>query len=370
MYQFTLALLLLVASHSAVLGKNSDSTASRKPRRATLKHTQRIHNDEGLSTATKAFARKLTTGTAARASAINSQHSLRRTPRSAALTRNGTRAGRLVPPAADTSKTTSRGRKTVTKDAVGHAATRRKASAVRGRRATARMSEPFQTGLSLPIVQGNTRVGGEHFDPTRSGGPLLDTSKPYRGEHVSEDFTVGEFSRSGKKHSDKSRIDRRLVACLQSIRDNVGQPVLVRSGYRSYWRNLQVYRDMGKPPTNSQHIAGKASDIKVDGMTGLALAKVAVDSCGTNVAVGIGLDFAHVDVRGSFGSWIYKDVPKRQLAEIRQYRNAVLAAIRARDRAPRRSPPTRHAGGGLPSGRDGGDTMSRPARNARRKTRR
>jgi hypothetical protein len=370
MYKFTLALLLLVAAHSAVLGKSVDSDAFRKPSRATLKSTQRIHNDEFLSAAAKTAARKLTTGTAARSSAANSRQTPQRAPRSNAPALNNAHARRLAPPA-DTPKSVSRGRKTPAEDAARREATQptNDTPTRRERRASARMSEPFPSGLRLPIVKGNTRVGEKHYDPTGSNAPLLNTSKTYSGMNLSENFKVGELSQSGGIHSDESRIDRRLVICLQSIRDAVGQPVWVRSGYRSYWRNLQVYRDMGKPATDSQHIAGKASDIKVEGMTGLELSKVAVDACGTDVAVGIGLEFAHIDVRGYFGSWLYDGVPKGQLVEIRQYRrNAVIAAARGQGRAPRRSLATKPAGGSLPagSGSGSGDTVSRPARDARR----
>jgi flagellar protein FlgJ len=207
------------------------------------------------------------------------------------------------------------------------------------------MSAPFPSGLQLPIVRGDVRKGREHYDPTGGGGPLYNTSKTYREEPVSENFTVGELSQSGGKYSDESRIERRLVVCLQAIRDKVDQPVWVRSAYRSYWRNLGVYKELRKPATDSQHIAGKASDIKVEGMTGLELAKVAVDACGHNVAVGIGLEFAHIDVRGDFRAWAYTGVSGRQLNELRQYREARLLAWKARERRQRSNPPSKQPGG-------------------------
>lgn len=333
MYRLAFALLLLAVTHPAALGKCAAVDA--------LKLTQRFRNDQLLYATAKTAGRKLTTGTDAGTNA--------------AVARRPTRSA--TPAVGRDPKTTSKGRVTSKEDAVRQEPSRR--------RVTTPMSEPFPSGLRLPIVQGDTRPGGKHFDPTHSNRPLLNTSKTYRGEHVSEDFAVGEFSRSGKKHSDESRIEPSLVVCLQAIRTQLGQPVLVRSGYRSYWRNLEVYADLKKPPTDSQHIAGKAADIMVKGMTGLALAKAAIDSCGTSVAVGVGLEFAHVDVRGRFGAWVYDNVPKRQLAEIREYHSAVVVAARARDRAPRKGA-TQRRGGGLSAGARVRDTVSRPSRDAKR----
>jgi uncharacterized protein YcbK (DUF882 family) len=333
MYRLAFVLLLSAVAHPTALGK--DAAAH------TFELTQHFQNDQFLHATAKTAGRKLTTGTDAGTKAAPARRP----------TRSATPAVERAP------KTTGKGRATAKEDAARQEPSRR--------RVNARMSEPFPSGFRLPIVQGDTRRGGKHYDPTHSNRPLLDTSKTYRNEHVSEDFTVGEFSRSGKHHSDESRIEPRMVACLQAIRTELGQPVLVRSGYRSYWRNLEVYADLKKPPTDSQHIAGKAADIKVKGMTGLALAKVAIDSCGTSVAVGVGLEFAHVDVRGWFGAWVYENVPKRQLAEIRQYRSAVVAAARTRERAPRKGATPRR-GGGLSAGARVLDTVSRPAKDVKR----
>lgn len=113
------------------------------------------------------------------------------------------------------------------------------------------MSEPFPSGLTLPVVKSNTRKGRKDFDPTRSGNPLLDTCAHNRVKMVADDFSLGEFTHSGDEVYDQSRLDPQLVACLQSVRDLVGKPVLVGSGYRSYWRNLAVYKKMRQRPTAS-----------------------------------------------------------------------------------------------------------------------
>jgi uncharacterized protein YcbK (DUF882 family) len=66
----------------------------------------------------------------------------------------------------------------------------------------------------------------------------------------------------------------------------VGKPIIILSGYRCQRRN----REVGGTP-NSQHLYGRAADIRVEGMRGLEALR-----CGFG---GIGLypNFVHVDVR-------------------------------------------------------------------------
>lgn len=209
--------------------------------------------------------------------------------------------------------------------------------AARRRRAHAPASVVFPSGTSLLITRGRERVGQEHYDPTGSENPLLETHGANRLKMLSDNFSVGEVARSGRKTFHVARIDPRQVACLQNIRDHVGKPVLIRSGYRSFWHNVEIYRRMGKRPTSSQHISGRASDIEVQGMTGLEVAKAAIDACGPDIAVGIGLGYAHVDVRGYPGVWGYDGVPRQYTAELERYRAARRIAQKGHARKRRRA---------------------------------
>ena len=65
----------------------------------------------------------------------------------------------------------------------------------------------------------------------------------------------------------------------------------INSGYRSWARNVEVYRN-GKNPTKSRHCSGKAADIEIAGLTGMQIAKLAVDSCGD------GIGDTSADIRG------------------------------------------------------------------------
>lgn len=82
---------------------------------------------------------------------------------------------------------------------------------------------------------------------------------------LSENFTVREFyCHDG---SDKILIDTELVEILQSIRDAFGKPITINSAYRNATYNKKI-----GGATNSQHVYGKAADIRVEGVPPFAVA--------------------------------------------------------------------------------------------------
>lgn len=338
------ALLLIAAMQPAVLGKRINIADFDKLRYGVLKPTP--HPDsyayDFATAATEVTAHKLLNGGEALSLASNS----RRAPRRA----GGTVVSKLRRPPADKTlptlntgvpKTVSKARKTALKNGTREDATRPLLAVREGRTkrtpgSRTRGMVTYQSGESLRIVKGPNRKGQEHYDPNRSGNPLLDTSGKNRIKKISDDFSVKELARSGKKTFGIARIDPQLVVCLQAIRNYVGRAVIINSGYRSFWHNIDIYRWMGKKPTSSQHISGRASDIKIAGMTGLEIAQAAIDACGPNVAIGVGREYAHIDVRGEFGVWKYRGVTNQQLAQVRRYRTTSRVAQRGRSRRPRR----------------------------------
>jgi uncharacterized protein YcbK (DUF882 family) len=208
------------------------------------------------------------------------------------------------------------------------AASRGVVGGARGSRGARRVT--FPSGASLPVVKGPDRRGQEFHDPNRSGNPLLNTSGAHRHKMLSDNFSVAELARSGDRAFGIARIDPRQITCLQNIRNYVRRPVLIRSGYRSYWHNIEVYRRLGRRPTSSQHLSGRAADIMVEGMSGVELAKAAIDACGPDVAVGVGLSYAHIDVRGDSRVWKYDGVTSQQVAEVERHRASRRMALRFR----------------------------------------
>jgi hypothetical protein len=145
------------------------------------------------------------------------------------------------------------------------------------------------------------------------------------------------------------------VQCLQKLRDHVGRPIRITSGYRPYLYNQRLYTQVyKKKPTMSRHSSGQAADISIAGMDGMQIAKAAIDACGPAIAVGIAGTYAHVDVRGSWARWTYFGPgtanDRSAIAEIDAYRNRLLHSASPAQPAPR--PPTNPVAVGGPDAKD------------------
>ena len=98
-----------------------------------------------------------------------------------------------------------------------------------------------------------------------------------------------------------------LAQNLQVLRDHVGKPIRIISGYRSPPYNKKI-----GGAKRSQHMTAKAADIKVTGMTPAEVKEVIVELIkeGKMHSGGIGLytSFTHYDVRGRNARWYGKGV--------------------------------------------------------------
>ncbi|SHI74741.1 Peptidase M15 [Geosporobacter subterraneus DSM 17957] len=114
---------------------------------------------------------------------------------------------------------------------------------------------------------------------------------------ISENFSLHEFEcRDG---SNLVKLDEELIDKLQKLRVLVGKPIIVNSGYRTPEYNAKI----GGAP-KSQHMEGKAADIRVTGVTPVQVAKLA-KQVGFR-GVGIYDTFTHVDVRATPTEWDYR----------------------------------------------------------------
>ena len=85
--------------------------------------------------------------------------------------------------------------------------------------------------------------------------------------NLSQHFVLGEFTRS--KYPEVYNIPsheaianmKRLCVWLEVLRNKVGHPIVINSGYRS----PQLNRKVGGAPT-SNHLTGCAADIRTNGM--------------------------------------------------------------------------------------------------------
>lgn len=105
-------------------------------------------------------------------------------------------------------------------------------------------------------------------------------------------FKVREFA--CKDGSPVVFIDEYLVYILDILRNKIGKPVIITSGYRTPERNTKC-----RGTKYSYHMRGMAADIRVDGMTPKEVANklndIVPDECGIIVYK----SWVHFDVRNS-----------------------------------------------------------------------
>jgi uncharacterized protein YcbK (DUF882 family) len=167
---------------------------------------------------------------------------------------------------------------------------------------------------------------GESFADVFAEGDSYDAQKLTRLNKLLRDYASGETK----------PIDPALFTVLARVHAEIGQPLRVLSGYRS-WRNNRFMRLVGYDVAeNSQHVAGKAVDFMVTGVTAAKLGEIA-RRCG---AGGVGIyrsGFVHVDT-GPVRSWTGEEWTQR-VAAVDVPR---LASVNAWDR-PRRDETTLRA---------------------------
>lgn len=123
---------------------------------------------------------------------------------------------------------------------------------------------------------------------------------------LTKNFNISEFqSRDGSLMPEWVEYNvYELAKNLQIVRDYIGKPIHINSGYRS----LSLNKKIGGVP-NSYHTKGMAADIIVEKMPPKKLAQTIrkLIKEGKIKQGGIGLydDFVHYDTRGHEARWDY-----------------------------------------------------------------
>lgn len=96
-------------------------------------------------------------------------------------------------------------------------------------------------------------------------------------------------------------VDWRLLTALQQLRDALGVPLLINSGFRCAKHNHSVNGAEG-----SYHTIGLAADIKVPSGMSLVDFFLAAEKVEFLAGFGVDMRYMHVDVRSRPEYWVYK----------------------------------------------------------------
>ena len=113
---------------------------------------------------------------------------------------------------------------------------------------------------------------------------------------LSTNFRVKEFACTDG--SDPIFIDSDLVNVLQKIRTHFGKAVTITSAYRTPTKNKAVGGQI-----YSQHLYGRAADIKVSGVSPKKVAAYVETLLKNKGGIGIYSTFCHIDVRATKSRW-------------------------------------------------------------------
>lgn len=113
---------------------------------------------------------------------------------------------------------------------------------------------------------------------------------------VSTNFRVKEFACTDG--SDPIFIDSDLVTVLQKIRTHFGKSVTITSAYRTPTKNKACGGS-----TYSQHLYGRAADVKISGVSPKKVAAYAETLLKNKGGIGTYSTFTHIDVRATKSRW-------------------------------------------------------------------
>lgn len=115
-------------------------------------------------------------------------------------------------------------------------------------------------------------------------------------KNLSTNFKVREFACTDG--SDPIFVDSELVNVLQKIRAHFGKAVTITSAYRTPGRNKAVGGE-----TYSQHLYGRAADVKVKGVRPAKVAAYAETLLKNTGGIGTYSTFTHIDTRSAKSRW-------------------------------------------------------------------
>ena len=121
---------------------------------------------------------------------------------------------------------------------------------------------------------------------------------------ITKNFTLQEFnSKCGRAIPNNLLVNIvELAKNLQVLRDAVNKPISITSGYRSPEHNAKI-----KGAKNSQHVQGKAVDIKIKGLTPKEVALIIEGLIESGKikqgGVGVYATWVHYDIRNKKIRW-------------------------------------------------------------------
>lgn len=146
-------------------------------------------------------------------------------------------------------------------------------------------------------------------------------------KYVSKNFQVKEFA--CHDGTDRTPIDTVLVLKLQELRDKIGAPLIISSGYRSESYNRKI-----GGAKFSYHIYGKAADVYCNYYSAKDIAHWAQPLWLNGIGLYTNENFVHLDVRRDNNYWLghgqtavdtFGNIPSFKISDFKNLKMALCA---------------------------------------------
>jgi uncharacterized protein YcbK (DUF882 family) len=156
-------------------------------------------------------------------------------------------------------------------------------------------------GLAAPLPPADIRRASIHNLHT---GEMLDAVYWEKGAYVPDALAEAMRVMRDWRNNDEHVMDPRLLDLLHAVQAKleVKAPFQLISGYRSPETNAMLHAESDQVASKSQHMLGKASDIRVEGVELADLHKAALSLKAGGVGFYPVSNFVHVDV-GPVRQW-------------------------------------------------------------------
>ncbi len=124
---------------------------------------------------------------------------------------------------------------------------------------------------------------------------------------LTKNFNLSEFNCNDGTKVPEELIPtvQKLANQLQVLRDFIGKPIHINSAYRH-----EIYNKLIGGSSRSQHILGKAADIRVDGIPTIelhnAIEHLIKEGFMLQGGLGVYNTFVHYDIRKTKARWDYR----------------------------------------------------------------
>lgn len=156
-----------------------------------------------------------------------------------------------------------------------------------------------EAAILAAIAEGKHREEAPQKEAETPATPTAPTTGSSSAKGKWRYFTYAEVRCrcGGRLCKRDTEMSDKLMGIADQVREHFGKPMEITSGIRCYAYNLEVYKQLGKPPVaNSAHISGKAIDFRISGVSAATILAYARTIPGVAYSYAVDGNVVHINV--------------------------------------------------------------------------